>query len=725
MTEKQTVKTKHRATPADPTVGITHETPLPRAESRNIPPELGEDAIAILEGRTFMYSNDVGDVPDGTIGGLIHADTRFINTWVLTINGERLLPLRSGSVNYYSAAFFLTNPRMPNIRADRLAVRRLRFVGGGFHEKIEITNFDKKELSFEVRLAVGNDFADLFEVKSKTRYKPKDITVDQAEDGSQLRFEYKNKTFSADTTVKVSPKATRIENNAFVWEITLTPEEKWECEIEVPVQLGPNEIQPRHKTFDEAFSLKGDDAVKKWLAQRPRVESDSYLLNQVIRKSAHDLASLRLNMEIEQQEVLLPAAGLPWFLTLFGRDTLITAYQSMSSGPLLAKGALLLLAAGQGKEENDFKDEEPGKILHESRSGELTQLGIKPHNPYYGTADATQLWLILLSEYWRWTKDDEFVKRLKENVISALSWIDNYGDRDGDGYVEYQTRSSQGLGNQCWRDSWEGVQFADASIPYLPIATCELQGYVYDAKLRVAELMDGPLEDQEGAKRLRKEAEDLKNRFNKDFWINKRGGYYALGLDGDKRKIDSLTSNIGHLLWSGIVPEERAAIIAKHLLSDALFSGWGVRTLSTEDRGYNPIGYHLGTVWPHDNSLIAAGLALYGFRKEANKIILSLLDAASFSDYRLPEAFSGYNRDVGHFPIPYPTACSPQAWASGAPLLFVRSMLGLEIKDSHLTVNPDVPPEIGRILITKTYAFGKKWDIEANGKNGDVRLSAL
>jgi glycogen debranching enzyme len=350
-------------------------------------------------------------------------------------------------------------------------------------------------------------------------------------------------------------------------------------------------------------------------------------------------------------------------------------------------------------------------------------IGVKPHRPYYGTADATVLWLILLSEYWRWTFDDEFVRSLKSNALAALEWIDRYGDMDGDGYVEYQTRSIQGLGNQCWRDSWAGVQFADGSLPVLPIATCEIQGYVYDAKLRMAELADGPLADPALAAQLRNDARTLRDRFNRDFWIPDRNGYYAIGLDGDKQQIDSLTSNIGQLLWSGIVPQDRAAIIAKQLMSDSLFSGWGVRTLSTDDDGFNPIGYHLGTVWPHDNSLIALGLSRYGFREESNRIVMALLEAATYSDYRLPEAFSGYPRSAAPFPIPYPTACSPQAWATGAPVLFIQSMLGIEARDGTLHLNPHVPDEIGRIYVTNLSAFGTRWDVEAIGTKGHVRLA--
>jgi glycogen debranching enzyme len=717
------VASRKRATPADPMPGISVDASVPSSEGRNLPPNLGTDAIAVLEGRTFMYSDSVGDVPGGSIGGLVHADTRFLNRWVLTINGARFLALRSGLVDHYSAAFFLTNDQMPGMMPNSVAVRRLRFVGHGLHERLELQSFAAHPIRIELRLSAGNDFADLFEIKDRVRDRGDEITRHHAPDGSRLTFRYRHESFEAETTVNVSTPANRVEGDALVWDLELPARGEWTCEFHVPLKLGPNELQPMHQDFGEASEAVSDDPVTAWRRDGANFESDSKLLIDIIEKSARDLIALRIDAKRDGVEVAMLGAGLPWFLTLFGRDTLITAYQTVAFGPLFARGALLALAAFQATERDDFRDEEPGKMLHELRMGELTQLGVKPHNPYYGSADATQLWLILLSEYWRWSGDDDLVRKLRDNIRAALDWIDKDGDRDGDGYVEYATRSPQGLGNQCWRDSWSGVQFKDDTIPSLPIATCELQGYVYDAKVRVAELADGPLQDPDLAARLRTEASRLRERFNEDFWIDERGGYYAIGLDGDKRRIDSLTSNIGHLLWSGIVDTERAAIVARQLMSDELFSGWGIRTLSTTDEGYNPIGYHLGTVWPHDSSIAAYGLARYGFRDEANRIGLALLDAAATSNYRLPEAFSGYPRSYGSFPIPYPTACSPQAWATGTPLLLVRAMLGLDARDGRLVVDPDIPDEIGRIKISGLRAFGTRWDVEAVGRNGVVRLS--
>ncbi|MFL5685576.1 MAG: glycogen debranching N-terminal domain-containing protein [Chloroflexota bacterium] len=712
-----------RATPANPVPGKTIDRSIPSPERRNLPPELGPDAIAILEGRTFMYSDAVGDVVRGTIGGLIHADTRFLDQWVLTVDGERLLALRSGTVDHYSAAFYLTNPRMEHLMPNALGIRRLRFVGDGLHERIEVSSYVEQPLKVELRLSVGNDFADLFEVKAFVRDRSAQITRDHAADGSRLVFRYTNEAFAAETLVELSTPADRVEADELVWDLDLPARGEWLCEIRVPLRLGPREIQPLHRDFGEAFASEGDDPVSRWLAQLPKFETDSAVLSQVVTRSARDLLALRIAVKHDGEEIVLPAAGLPWFLTLFGRDTLLTAYQAAAFGPRLARGALIALAALQGTKRDDFRDEEPGKIPHELRAGELTRLGLKPHSPYYGTADATILWLILLSEYWRWTRDDDLVVSLKDNALAALRWIDESGDLDGDGYVEYATRSAQGLGNQCWRDSWDGIQFADGAIPPLPIATCEIQGYVYDAKLRLAELADGPMADSALATVLRKEATVLQEQFERDFWIDSRGGFYAIALDGDKRQVDSLTSNIGQLLWSGIVPKERAGIIAGQLMSDALNSGWGVRTLSTDDHGFNPIGYHLGTVWPHDNSLIALGLARYGFRDEANSIATALLQASTFSNYRLPEAFAGYERSTSRFPIPYPTACSPQAWATGAPLALIRAMLGLNAVDGKLVLDPQLPDEIGRISISGLPAFGRKWDVEAVGSNGYVRLA--
>ncbi|HET9509418.1 MAG TPA: glycogen debranching N-terminal domain-containing protein [Gaiellaceae bacterium] len=727
----ETVAVERRPTPLDP-----YPQPRPPAaeEERARPTELGPDAIAVLEGRTFMFSDACGDVTPGSTGGLVHEDTRFVSHWELRLDGLPLSLLKSAPVDYNSAAFFLSNPDTPRLRAHSVAVRRLRLVGGGALEQIAVFNTSPEPVRCEMRLLCAADFADLFEIRSGVRDRSDDITAAVGAGRRSLRFRYQVSDFLAETTIRIERSeilegATdrvvdevrpRIEGTDAVWELELPPR----CFLLTLVKVG---VRVNNVTFEpvaEGFGGRQqpvEGPLSGWLEDLPRFETESPLLANVFRQSVVDLAALRVTGDLLGESYVLPAAGLPWFMTLFGRDTLITSLQTLWVGPRLARGALHLLGALQGTRVDDFRDEEPGKILHEVRSGELARVGEKPHSRYYGTADATPLWLILLSEYWRFTRQDAFVLGRWDKVVAALAWIDRYGDRDGDGYVEYQTRSSEGLGNQCWKDSWDGVQFADGTIPHLPIATAEIQGYVYDAKLRVAELARRLRADAPLAERLEREAEALYARFNDDFWSEERGGYYVVGLDGDKRPIDSMTSNMGHLLWSGIVPGERAGLVAGQLMSDAMFSGWGVRTLSTDDRGYNPLGYHIGTIWPHDNAIVALGLARAGFRDEANRIALAQLEAAADTGNRLPEAFAGFERWVSRFPVPYPTACSPQAWATAAPFVFVQAMLGLTAGDGELRLDPHVPEEIGRICVRRLHALGAEWEVEAAGTDGEVR----
>jgi glycogen debranching enzyme len=670
-----------------------------------------------------MLSNAAGDVLPDSIGGLVHDDTRYISGWALTIDEAVPLVLGSGTVDAFSAAFFLANSGVSGLPANRLGLRRERFVGDGLCERIEVRYFgaeDVDPVSACLRLTVDADFADLFEIKGERRSRSADIQRHHRPDGSGLCFSYSSGQWSAMATIEARPSADRVEGDSLVWDLRLRRGEHWDCELQVLLRSGEEDCRPVSRNFGEVSDPGGNDAAQRWITNKPDLDAGSELLRNVYHKSAADLVSMRIAKKIRDEPVVLFSAGMPWFLTVFGRDTLITSYQTLAWGPDVARGALISLAAHQGRVVDNFSDQEPGKILHEQRSGELTRLGIMPYGPCYGAVDTTALWLIVLSEYWRWTGDDALVRRLRPNAEAALAWIDHFGDRDGDGYVEYSTRSDRGMRNQCWRDSSDGVQFANGAIPALPVATCETQGYTYDAKNRCAEFADGPWGDPTSAQRLRAEAADLRERFNRDYWLPSRGGYYAIGLDGDKRPIDSMTSNMGHLLWSGIVPPERAAVVAGQLMSDQMFSGWGVRTLSTEDAGFNPIGYHLGTVWPHDNSIIAAGLARYGHRDEANRVMMAMLEAAVQFEYRLPEAFSGYDRAFGRRPVPYPTACYPQAWASGAPLLFLRTMLGMRVSDGTLTTDPHIPEPLGHIRLEKLVVRGRRWTIDAAGTSASV-----
>src|SRR6185295_8385533 len=410
----------------------------------------------------------------------------------------------------------------------------------------------------------------------------------------------------------------------------------------------------------------------------------------------------------------LPAAGLPWFMTMFGRDSIFTSLQALPFTPELAATTLHALGEWQGTRVDDFRDEDPGRILHEMRYGELAAFEERPHTPYYGNADATPLFVVLLDEYERWTGDRKLVRSLEREARAALNWIDEYADLMGNGYVSYKRRNEEtGLENQCWKDSWDSVSYRDGRLPGFRRATAELQGYAYDAKVRGARLARDIWKDTELADRLEKEAADLKRRFNRDYWVAD-GGYYALALDPDGNQVDSLGSNNGHLLWSGIVDKSKAKSVVANLMGPRLFSGWGVRTLAEGEGRYNPIGYHVGTVWPFDNSFIAWGLRNYGFKEKAARVAAGILDAAEFFEGRLPEAFGGYERTQTKYPVQYPTACSPQAWSTGAPLLLLRTMLGLEPIGENLLIDPALPQGIGRLELLdipgrwgKIDAFGR------------------
>jgi glycogen debranching enzyme len=412
---------------------------------------------------------------------------------------------------------------------------------------------------------------------------------------------------------------------------------------------------------------------------------------------------------------------MPWFMTVFGRDTIITCLQTLLLGPDLSRAALDVLASLQAKEDNPAIDAEPGKIVHEIRTGKAAKHWFAS---YYGTVDATPLYLVLLSEVWRWTDDSQLVLRLRDPALLALRWIDEWGDRDGDGFVEYEKRSQNGLDNQSWKDSYDSQLFSDGRIAEPPIAPAEVQGYVYDAKRRCAELARHVWRDRALAERLTGEASELRDRFDEAFWVDARGGYFALALDGAKKQVDSMASNMGHLLWSGIVKPHRVDSVVDAMMSDALWSGWGVRTMSQEDAGYNPLSYHNGTVWPHDNSLIALGLARYERWPEAQRIAQRLLNAARHFGYQLPEVFAGLRREETSFPIAYPTAARPQAWAAGAPVLLLQMLLGLQPDPSRHALETVAPQELPSwaqsLRLQGVQAFDGSWDVRLD--DGHVRV---
>jgi glycogen debranching enzyme len=653
------------------------------------------DGVKILDGNTFVVSDERGDVEASLTDptGLFSFDTRFLSKWVLTVNGERLASLSVDDLQYFETRFFLV-PGTGTVYIDaKLSVIRHRTVSDGFREELTLLNHDDEPVDVVVRFDADCDFADLFEVKDALEKKG---SYSRRASSRTLTLAYQRETFSRATTISSSEPCS-IDEGALTFGARIGPHGSWSTVLDVAIDvLGSGEDGPVRASRAGRTRTNMADNLARWVDGAPRLECDWEPLRATYRRSLVDLAALRFS-PISAGRHSLPAAGLPWFMTLFGRDSIFTSLQALPFTPELAATTLRELALRQGTRIDDFRDEDPGRILHEMRYGEMTAFEERPHSPYYGCADATPLFVVLLDEYERWTGDTKLVRELELEARAALNWIDEYADLLGNGYVAYRRRNEQtGLENQCWKDSWDSISYRDGSLPGFPRATCELQGYAYDAKVRGARLARLVWHDAVFAERLEREAADLKRRFNRDFWVEDKE-YFAIALDADGRQVDSLTSNNGHLLWSGIVDKSKASAVVRHLMSDRLFSGWGVRTLAVGDGRYNPIGYHVGTIWPFDNSFIAWGLRRYGFKEDAARIATGILEAAEFFGGRLPEAFGGYPRTMTKYPVQYPTACSPQAWSTGAPLLLLRTMLGLEPIGDHLVVDPALPTTIGRL----------------------------
>ena len=673
--------------------------------------------LTILEGSTFCICDDVGDI-DRRTHGFYTQDTRFLSVLRLKVNGVRPLLLSSGKVEYFSAAFFLRNPLAGGLEQDVVSIMRERFVGEGMQDVIVVQNQSMERQTLELALEIEGDFADILSVKEHDFALGDPRRAQPLPDPVPIRFSEEHNEFllddpgnSAHTQVIFSERG-QIEGDVVRWQISLEPRERWHLRIDVIPSAEGDYLVPRQaerRFGDELTRVR--ESLAAWRLRVPQLRADWDDLGDSFFQSVSDLAALRMRRGGGIGR--LPAAGMPWFMTVFGRDTLITCYQTLLFGPELARGALEVLADLQATEDDPTIDAEPGKVVHEVRDGKAAK---KWFHTYYGSVDATPLYLILLSEVWRWTDDAAMVRDLKEPALKALGWIDEYGDRDGDGFIEYQRRTERGLENQSWKDSGDSQRFSDGTLAKGPIAPCEVQGYVYDAKRRTAELAREVWRDRGLADRLEREAEELRRNFDEKFWTDRRGGYFALALDGEKRQVDSLCSNIGHLLWSGIVQRERVDAIVDALMGEELWSGWGVRTMSTGDAGYNPLSYHNGTVWPHDNSLIAVGLARYGRWPEAQRIVRRMLTAAGHFDYQLPEVFAGIARQETPFPIAYPTAARPQAWAAGTPVLLLQVLLGLRpdrARHALETLAPlELPSWVGRsVRLTGVRAFDRQWDV--------------
>src|SRR5437588_1457600 len=688
--------------------------------------KVGPPVITISQGRTFMVTDQRGFINTDSDEGVYAIDTRFVSFYHIFINRVPWVVINSSQLSFYASRFHLTNVKINTeggeIAANSLGLTLNRTVSEGIHEEFEIVNYSGKKVVFVLELAIRSDFADIFEVKSQ------DIVQRGKQqtqwDGTQkvLRTAYDNKDFHRATTYAITKTSSPVSyaNGRLFFEIELEQNESWQTCADLILEHGQHVSKP--DAYSCTFEQKGthsagatpsaqqepksdfDQRQARWQQRSASIVTPNNDLYRTYRQAVDDMGALRIYDMDVSDEAWVPAAGVPWFVTLFGRDSLTVSYQNMAVSPGFAKGALKRLAEYQAKERNDWLDAQPGKILHEMRFGELAHFHKIPFYPYFGTADATILYLIVLSETYHWTGDVELIKEYRQVAEDCLKWIDESGDLDGDGFQAYKTFSSLGYANIGWKDAGNAVVYADGSQVKQPKALCGLQGYVYDAKTRMAEVFQA-LGDEARAKALQEQAETLKKQFNEQFWMEHEG-CFAFGLDPNKRQITSVASNAGQVLWSGIAEQHKAERTAQRLLQEDMWSGWGIRTLSSKNPAFNPYLYQLGSVWPQDNGIIAAGFKRYGLANEANKVIRGIFDAIDrFDSYRPPEVFAGvHRRGDEDFPILYPGGANiPQAWATGSVFHMLRTILGLRADAPHkrLYVKPTLPDWIPSIELQR------------------------
>jgi glycogen debranching enzyme len=669
-------------------------------------------AVTLVEGPAFCISDRAGNMTPELPHGLFFRDTRFLSFMRLRVNDAAPEPLAATTPDPFSGVFVLRDHPKAGRADSNLMIFRHRYVGRGMREDIVVHNFSEEPAFCSIELLLGCDFADLFEVKEGRVEKVGDLSVHS--DGSRITFDYKRGAFRRSSHVDFSVEP-RIGEATASYEVIVPARGDWTTCIQLTPVIDGQEVTPRYLCGESVERTTPVERLVEWRRRLPVITSDHDQFRLLLERSSEDLAALRI-FDPDFPDRAVVAAGAPWFMTLFGRDSLLTSWMTMIVDPDLALGTLETLARFQGVAANPITEEEPGRILHEMRFGETASLSLGGGRVYYGTVDATPLFVMLLGELSRWGNRRDDVDALLPAADRALDWITNHGDRDGDGYVEYQRTNDRGLENQGWKDSWDSTRFADGTLAQAPVALCEVQGYVYAALVARSHCAT-EAGDSRLATKLRDRAETLKHNFNRDFWVED-GEYFAMGLDRDKQRIDAVTSNMGHCLWTGIVDEAKAPAVARHLLSSDMFSGWGVRTLSEPMVGYNPISYHCGSVWPHDNALCAAGLMRYGFIDEAHRVMLALVDASAYFGDLRPELFAGLGRASFGFPVSYPTSCSPQAWAAASPLLFLRTMLRFEpdIRNSRLHLAPAVPDWVGLLRLERIPIMGGFLTIEMRGE---------
>ena len=654
--------------------------------------------VTVVDGSTFCRSGRTGDVEPHSAQGLFVRDTRIVSAWRLRVDGAAPHPLTVLSEEPHSCRFLARVPTGAGGDGG-LLLQRDRSVDDGMREELRLRNLGADPVECVVTLSVAADFADLLEVK-EDRTRSRETATCVPGSGPDLRLDLGSGEGSRG--VRVRGEGARVAGHRLEWRVLLPGRREWSTTVLVqpapdgapagggrPPGAAPEAFLPRQRG-------------QAWRSGCSRLDAEDPRLHEVLHRSAADLGSLRI--PDPQQPHALPAlaARAPWFLALFGRDSLLSSYMALPLDPRLALGTLQALARRQGTKVDPATEEEPGRVPHEARLGGDARAGGADRvggSVYYGSADATPLFVVLLGELHRWGLPDAALEALLPHADRALEWIERYGDRDGDGFVEYARASDRGLLNQGWKDSWDGVTCADGHVARAPLALCEVQGYVYAAyraRSRLAADTGDPALSAHWAER----AAALREAFNARFWLPGRG-WLALGLDADKRPVDALASNAGHCLWSGILDEDKARLVAEHLLSPAMFTGWGVRTLAAGMAAYNPMSCHNGSVWPHDNALIVAGLMRYGLVGAAQRVAEGVLDAAAAFGGRLPERFAGFDRSEYPVPVPCPTSCSSTAWAAAAPVQLLRSLLRLDpqLPRGRVRLAPALPARLGRVRL--------------------------
>jgi glycogen debranching enzyme len=659
---------------------------------------VGPQRLVINQGHGFLVSEQDGQIAWPTDQGFYYSDTRLLSSWRIYANGESWDLLNGGAIAYYAARVYLTNPVIPSERGDIpagvIGLVLSRCLAGGLHEDLDMVNNSMETVEFNLEIAARSDFADLFEVKENHIIRRGHIVSSWSTRAHKLEVSYDNEDFRRCLTISVKRSGSKpvYANGRISFDISLEPGEAWHACLLYEIFDGHDRIRAPSACIDKALTSRTARRLSAWENGALKVRTSNEEFYRFYRQSVNDLAALRLPIAGTDHMEFVPAAGVPWFVGLFGRDSLLVSLQAAMVYPDFIRGALGVLGHWQATERDDYRDAEPGKIMHELRTGELAHFKLIPHTPYYGTADATPLYLIALHVAWRCTGDQALLEQHLPTAERCLDWIDDFGDRDGDGFQEYQTRSPAGYENQGWKDAGEALVYPDGSLVKGPKALCELQGYVYDAWQRMAEIYE-TLGHAAKAKRLLAKAQAMFERFNEAFW-DEESGFYAFCLDGDKKPVLSVASNPGHLLWSGIVPHDRAERVVRRLLKPDMSSGWGIRTLSADHPAYNPHSYQNGSVWPHDNGFIAVGFRRYGFEKEAAQLARHISGtAAYFSMHRMPELYAGLQRDPTTFPVQYKGANAPQAWAAGSCFSLLQTLVGFQpnAPKNRLYIDPMLP----------------------------------